>query len=178
MAHGSITDDPFVAPDRPGGGRLRRGPRPGSGPRPGGAAGGRAQGAATPAAGPQPQPPTPAKIKWLLKAWEGQSAKLKTLDVRIYRIDKDPRWKDEVHYEGRAVFKSPNLAYLDFRTIKLVRNAKGQMAPVKDPKNPNAWVKASTETIVCGQNDVWQYFYPGRRSTSSRWPRGTAAGPR
>src|SRR5262249_27692515 len=40
----------------------------------------------------------PAKMKWLLQKWEGQSAKLKTLDVRIYRVDQDFRWKDEVHY--------------------------------------------------------------------------------
>ena len=105
----------------------------------------------------------PAKMQWLLKAWQGQSAKLKTLDVRIYRIDRDFRWKDEVHYEGRAVFKSPNLAYLDFSQLKLAPNAQGQPAPVKDPKNEKAWLKTHTETIICGQDAVWQYLYPGKQ---------------
>jgi TIGR03009 family protein len=121
--------------------------------------------AAQPAAAPaQPRAANdPAKMKWLLKAWEGQSAKLKTLDVRIYRIDKDFRWKDEVHFEGQAIFKSPDLAYLDFSKLKLAPNAQGQLAPVKDPKNPNGWVKARTETIVCNQNAVWQYLYDSKQ---------------
>jgi TIGR03009 family protein len=108
-------------------------------------------------------PPDPARMKWLLKAWEGQSAKLKSLDVRIYRIDKDFRWKDEVHFEGRAVFKSPDLAYLDFWKLKLAPNAKGQLAPMKDPKKPNAWLRDHTETVVCGKDAVWQYLYDGRQ---------------
>lgn len=106
----------------------------------------------------------PAKMKWLLQAWERQSEKLKTLDVRIYRVDKDFRWKDEVHFEGRAVFKRPNLAYLDFWKLKLAPNAKGQLGPVKDPKNAKGgWVKTHTETIVCGKDAVWQYLYEGRQ---------------
>jgi TIGR03009 family protein len=125
--------------------------------------------AAQPAARAQPAPAQPqaandpAKMKWLLNAWAGQSAKLKTLDVRIYRIDRDFRWKDEVHFEGRAVFKSPDLAYLDFSEVKLAPDAKGQLAPVKDPKNPNAWLKTRTETIICNQNAVWQYLYKGKQ---------------
>ena len=109
----------------------------------------------------------------------GPERKLKTLDVRIYRIDKDFRWKDEVHFEGRAVFKSPDLAYLDFWTLKLAPNAKGQLAPVKNPKKPNAWVKTHTETIVCGKNAVWQYLYPGKQIFDVPAGQGaTAAGAR
>jgi TIGR03009 family protein len=104
----------------------------------------------------------PAKMKWLLEKWELQSAKLKTLDVRIYRIDKDVKWQDEVHFEGRAVFKNPNLAYLDFKKIKLAKGGDGQLAPVKDPKNGKP-TTTPTETIVCGQNAVWQYLYEGRQ---------------
>jgi len=105
----------------------------------------------------------PAKMKWLLQKWEGQSAKLKTLDVRIYRVDQDFRWKDEVHYEGRAIFKYPNLAYLDFSELKLAPNAKGQLAPVPDPNNPKARLKTRVETVVCAKDAVWQYLYKGKQ---------------
>lgn len=105
----------------------------------------------------------PAKMKWLLQKWEGQSAKLKTLDVRIYRVDQDFRWKDEAHFEGRAVFKNPNLAYIDFSQLKLERNAKGQLAPVPDPNNPKARLKTRDETIVCARDAVWQYKYQGKQ---------------
>lgn len=112
----------------------------------------------------QPQPARdPAKMKWLLQKWEGQSAKLKSLDVRIYRVDLDFRWKDEVHFEGRAVFKNPDLAYLDFSRLKLAKNAKGQLVPMPDPKNPKAHLKTRVETIVCNQNAVWQYLYEGKQ---------------
>jgi TIGR03009 family protein len=104
----------------------------------------------------------PRKMKWLLEKWAGQSSKLKTLDVKIYRIDKDPKWKDEEHFEGRAMFKSPNLAYLDFAKIKVAKNAKGQLAPVIDPKTGKR-VTARSETIVCGQTDVWQYLHESRQ---------------
>ncbi len=100
----------------------------------------------------------PAEMNRLLRAWEVQSSKLKTLDLRIYRIDKDFKWRDELHYEGRAVFKSPNLAYLDFWRLKVAPDAKRKLAPVIDPKT-NKRVKTHTQTIVCGQNDVWQYLY-------------------
>ena len=104
----------------------------------------------------------PVKMKWLLGKWAEQSAKLKTLDVHIDRIDKDPKWKDEVHFEGRAVFKSPNLAYLDFKEVKLTRDDKGQLAPVINPQNGKP-VTTPTETIVCGRNEVWQYLFKGRQ---------------
>ena len=111
----------------------------------------------------RPQPVNdPVKMKWLLEKWEGQSAKLKSLDVKIYRIDKDLKWKQEDHFEGRAMFQSPNLAYLDFSKIEMAPNAKGQMLPVINPKN-NKRVTTRTETIVCGQNEVWHYLHEGRQ---------------
>jgi TIGR03009 family protein len=131
---------------------------------PGGAApSARAERAAPPAKA-QPRPANdPAKMKWLLGAWEAQSAKLKTLDVHIYRVDKDLKWRDEAHFDGRALFKSNNLAYLDFWKLKLAPGAQGKLAPVKDPKNPKEWVKEHTETIVCGKDAVWQYLWDGRQ---------------
>ncbi len=128
---------------------------------------------------PQPQPVNdPVKMKWLLGKWAEQSAKLETLDVHIYRIDKDPKWKDEVHFEGRAVFKSPNLAYLDFKKVKLTRDEKGQLAPVINPQNGKP-ATTPTETIVCGRNEVWQYLYDGRQIFVYPLAKGrTAAGAR
>ena len=101
-------------------------------------------------------------MKWLLGKWAEQSAKLTTLDVHIERIDKDPKWKDEVHFEGRAVFKSPNLAYLDFKEVELTRDDKGRLAPVINPQNGKP-VTTPTETIVCGRTEVWQYLFKGRQ---------------
>ncbi|MFO0892223.1 MAG: outer membrane lipoprotein-sorting protein [Isosphaeraceae bacterium] len=77
------------------------------------------------------QPVDPARLEWLLKKWEQQSTKLKTLDVTILRIDDAPAWGDKDYYEGRAFFKSPNLAFIDFRRIKL-ENKK----PVRRPERP------------------------------------------
>jgi TIGR03009 family protein len=102
--------------------------------------------------------PNPARMDQLLKDWEKQSAKLKTLDVKLYRIDATPAWNEEIHYEGRAVFKRPELAYLDFRKIKVARDAKGKVAPVVDPKNKQR-VTAACETIICTGGEVWQYIY-------------------
>ena len=79
---------------------------------------------------PAPIRPNPARLAKLLNDWEGQSAKLKTLDVSIYRIDLAPAWGDEDHYEGRAVFSRPQLAYLDFRKVKLVPDSKKKLVPL------------------------------------------------
>lgn len=103
----------------------------------------------TPAQAP---PPDPARLEWLLTKWEQQSAKLKTLDVSILRIDDAPAWGDKDYYEGRALFKSPNLAFIDFRRIK-VENKK----PVRDPKDPKKWVSTPYERIICTGDEVWQY---------------------
>ena len=43
--------------------------------------------AKTKANAPPPVPPNPARMEKLLKDWEGQSSKLNTLEVSIYRID-------------------------------------------------------------------------------------------
>ncbi len=104
--------------------------------------------------------PDPARMKQLLALWEKQSAKLKTLDVSIYRIDRNVKWGDETHYEGRAIFKNPQLAYLDFKKIKTAKNAEGRLVPVPDLKDPKKRSTTPEETIICGANEVWQYSYP------------------
>jgi TIGR03009 family protein len=106
-------------------------------------AGGRAP-AAAPAAAPARQQvavPDPARMKQLLRLWEQQSAKLKTLDVSIDRVDKSAAWGDE-HYKGRALLRSPNLAWLDFQKVE----QEGSQAKLK----PH-------ERIVCTGTEVWQY---------------------
>jgi TIGR03009 family protein len=110
---------------------------------------------------PPPAPPNPARLAQLLKDWEKQSSKLKTLEVSIYRIDLSKAWGDEEHYEGHAAFKNPQLAYLDFKMVKLVPNAnpnaKKKLVPQVDKKGKR--VTTDFETIVCTQNEVWQYRF-------------------
>jgi TIGR03009 family protein len=85
-----------------------------------------------------------------LALWEEQSARLKTLDVTLERVDKNPAWGDDEHYIGRALLKSPDLAWLDFQKVayrdgKPVLNKQGK--PVVTPY----------ERIICTGQDVWQY---------------------
>jgi len=113
--------------------------------------------AKTKANAPPLVPPNPARMVQLLKDWEGQSSKLKTLEVSIYRIDLAPAWGDEDHYEGHAVFKSPQLAYLGFSKVKLVPNDKKKMVPQVDRNNKR--VTTAFETIKCTRDEVWQYRF-------------------
>ncbi len=105
----------------------------------------------------------PAKMMWLLQERERRTDGLKTLDVHLYRFDKAARGRVETYYEGDTVFKSPNLASIDLWKLKLASNAKGQLAPVKDPKNESSWHKSHTERIVRGEETVWQYNYDDRQ---------------
>jgi TIGR03009 family protein len=93
----------------------------------------------------------------LLKQWEKQSSLLKTLDVTILRIDDTPAWGDLEYYEGRALFKSPNLAFINFEKIKQDENKK----PIKDPNNKDPkkpkYLTTPYERIICTGNEVWQY---------------------
>jgi TIGR03009 family protein len=107
-------------------------------------------------AGPTAKPARtidPAGMDVLLQKWERQSSLLKTLDVTILRIDDAPAWGDREYYEGRALFKSPNLAFIDFSKIKL----DDQKKPMRDPRKKNGWVSTPYERIVCTGNEVWQY---------------------
>jgi TIGR03009 family protein len=106
------------------------------------------------AAAPQQAPRVdPRKMDWLLGKWEEQSSLLNTLDVAILRIDDTPDWGDVEYYAGRALFKSPNRAFIDFNKIKL--DAKNK--PMKDPKDPKKWLATPYERIICTGQEVWQY---------------------
>lgn len=94
----------------------------------------------------------PAKMERLLQAWEGQSSKLKTLDAKVFRRDYIVDWDEYEYFEGRAIFKNPNLAFIDFRKIAQDKNKK----PLKDPKT-NAWKSSPKERIICTGDEVWQY---------------------
>jgi TIGR03009 family protein len=88
--------------------------------------------------------PDPARMKQLLRVWEQQSARLKTLDVEIQRTDKNPAWGDE-EYQGRAILKSPNYAWLNFKKV------------AEDPKNEGKKLLVDHEQIRCTGTEVWQY---------------------
>ncbi len=90
-------------------------------------------------------------VETLLKRWEGQSSKLKTLDVAIFRADRVPSFDEIEYYEGRAIFKNPNLAFIDFKKIKQDEQGK----PLK--KEDGGWDAIHDERIVCTGSEVWQY---------------------
>jgi len=90
-------------------------------------------------------------VETLLRQWEGQSSKLKTLDVSIFRRDDTPSFDEIEFFEGRAIFKNPNLAFINFKKIK--QDAAGN--PIK--KNDDKWDSADDERIVCTGTEVWQY---------------------
>lgn len=97
-------------------------------------------------------PDDPAKMEKLLQLWERQSSLLKTLDAKVFRTDVIPAWDEIEYYEGRAIFKSPNLAFIDFKKIKQDDDRK----PIKDPKT-GAWASVQEERILCTGDEVWQY---------------------
>ncbi|WP_337177586.1 outer membrane lipoprotein-sorting protein [Paludisphaera sp.] len=103
------------------------------------------------------QPPARAQaaadidVETLLKRWEGQSTKLKTLDVTIFRTDRVPSFDEIEYFEGRALFKNPNLAFIDFRKIK--QDPQGK--PLK--KDDGSWDSIHDERIQCTGSEVWQY---------------------
>ena len=111
------------------------------------------QGAAPRQAGAPAKPVNPANMEWLLEKWEHQSSLLKTLDVTILRIDDNPAWGEIEYYEGRALFKSPNRAFIDFN--KITQDDKKK--PLRDPQKKNKWLSTPFERIVCTGGEVWQY---------------------
>jgi TIGR03009 family protein len=89
--------------------------------------------------------PDGRKMTNLLQKWERQSTLLKSLDVHIARVDEDRVWNDKESFEGRALFKSPNLVWLEFDKIMQAAN--------QQPK------KVHAERIVCTGTSVWHYKY-------------------
>jgi TIGR03009 family protein len=116
---------------------------------------------AAPAQAQQAQQFPPEAMDQLLGQWELQSRKLETLEVDIYRIDRDAQWGDEVHFTGHAAFKNPDLAYVDYRKVKVLAK------PDPKVKNKNVVVVQKDkngqplsdpfETILCTGKEVWDY---------------------
>jgi TIGR03009 family protein len=106
----------------------------------------RGDGAPAPALDPRQ---AQVKMDQLLQLWEKQSARLRTLDVTIHRVDRAPAWDENEQYEGRAILKSPNLAWLNFD--KVVVDAKKQK------------VRQPYEQIRCTGSEVWQYRSDSRQ---------------
>jgi TIGR03009 family protein len=106
-------------------------------------------------------------MQQLLTLWAAQSAKLKTLEVTLHRVDSDPKWGAEEHYGGKAVFQAPQLAYLDFRAEKMKEQSdpkdkrKKLLVHVMNKKNVPESVPF--ETILCTGEEVWQYRYDVRK---------------
>jgi TIGR03009 family protein len=103
----------------------------------------------------------PAAMEEVLRQWEEQSAKLQTLEVDIYRIDRDIQWGDETHFTGHAAFKNPDLAYVDYRKVKLLvqRDPKVKNKNVFLPqKAKNGQLDSDPfQTILCTGREVWDY---------------------
>jgi len=101
-------------------------------------------------------PPNPARMEPLLKEWEKQSARLKTLEFSIYRIDRDPNGNEQ-HYEGHVAFKSPKLAYRDLSMVKLVPDDHKKMVPQLDASKKR--VSTPLDTTIWSGEELWQYRY-------------------
>jgi len=96
---------------------------------------------AAPKAAAAPFDPDGTKMQMLLIKWAKQSTQLRSLDVNIRRIDQSKKWGNE-QYVGRALFQSPNLAWLDFKKV-VTKDGKQEYVP--------------HERIVCTGKEVWQY---------------------
>ena len=102
-------------------------------------------------------------MKWLLEKWEGQSTKLKTLDVKIYRIDKDPKWKRGGALRGACHVQEPQPGLPGLRQDQAGAGCQGPDGPGDRSQDRETGDRRGTETIVCGQNDVWHYLHEGRQ---------------
>jgi TIGR03009 family protein len=116
-------------------------------------------GAARPAQNPKAFPQE--AMDDLLRQWEGQSKKLETLEVDIYRVDRDMSWGDESHFIGHAAFKSPDLAYVDYRLVKLAAEPdpkeKNKKKFVPQKKKDGKLDTTPFQTIICTGTEVWEY---------------------
>ncbi len=107
--------------------------------------------------------PDPARMDELLTLWAGQSSKLKTLEVEIYRIDRDEAWGEEEHYMGHAAFQTPDSAYLDYRKVKL------EVKPDPDDKKKQLVVPMKKATRS-SRLPTKPSFVTGRKSGTTSTP--------
>ena len=119
----------------------------------------------------------PGAMDNLLRQWEEQSAKLETLEVDIYRTDQDRAWGDEAQFSGHAAFKSPDLAFVDYKKVKLKAepnpNAKNQPKFVPVQTKDGKLDAVPFETILCTGAEVWHYRYDVKQVYI--WPLGKDA---
>ncbi len=111
------------------------------------AATGQAQQAkAAPAKTPEEIAALAKRMDQLLATWEQRSAQVKELDAEFTRKDHSPAWQENTEYKGRALLKSPDLAYLDFLKF--------------DPaeKKHNHY-----ERIICTGKEVYHYQTASRQ---------------
>lgn len=86
------------------------------------------------------------RMEVLLSAWEQRSQLVKELDAEFTRKDHSPAWQENTEYKGRALLKSPDLAYLDFEKL--------------DPAEKKF---AHHERIICTGKEVFHYQTPSRQ---------------
>lgn len=61
--------------------------------------------------------PDPRRMDAVLAAWAKRTQANTSLHAEFIRTDKVAAWNDQTSYEGLAVLKTPNLAYLDFKLL-------------------------------------------------------------
>ena len=106
---------------------------------------------------PAPAPIDPKRLANLLDLWEQNSANLKTLDVRMTRTDRNPAWGEDDQYKGRAMFKIPNRAWLDFQKEKEVVDPVTKKLVVDPVTGKPKKAFLPHERIICTGAEVWQY---------------------
>jgi hypothetical protein len=119
---------------------------------------GQAPKAADPAPPRKAEADNPAKVERVLQLWEDACARLKTLDVKIFRIDFNLAWDENRFFEGRARFEKPNLALVEFREIQQDKQAE----PVKDPQT-RAWISQPKLTSLYKGPEVRYYDFDAKR---------------
>ena len=119
--------------------------------------------ARTPQAGQAQAAPDPAQMQRLLKDWERQSAKLKTLDVWIYRIDRPAAGMKRFIMKGGPSSRALSSPTSTSRRSRPSATPRGSWSRWRIPKDPKKRRTTPDETIICGANEVWQYLYPTKQ---------------
>ena len=137
--------------------------------------------AATKKANPMPRPPAPpdpavvkaqqaqqaADLKAfqamdpILADWEIQSKKISSLYVEIDKIKKSVAWGTE-YFKGSALLKSPDLACLEFRKVKIDAAGKPRYKLDDSKKRVLDLEEEPNERMVCTGLDVLQFIYPSK----------------